>query len=605
MSGGCLLKNQRSPRLLRVFLLMGIFCLVWTTSAWADFEVSIMADKTSVIPGERVSVVISIKGAKNASEPEFPKSDAYEVYSRGKSSRFELVNGTFNASTDYNYILVPLKKQDVIIPAIRVKSGKVVRETKPLVIRVSSDKTQDPESERPLFATSRVDEQEPFVNQQIIYTLQLFQRIRIQGARMDPLEFDGFHAERLGKEREYNRMIKGKQYHVTEIRFALFPQRSGILTIQPARLQCQVLSQRNRGRSPLDSFFDDPFFGGFGRGELKTEFLSSEPIQVHVKPLPETDNPDLVTPLVGEFSITSSLSQQEIKVGDSATMTISIMGRGNVHDIPEPTMPDIPDFKIYEDKPEIDLKITPDGITGVKSFKKALVPTKPGEYKIPPVKLPFLDPNTGRYRMASGRSLSISVFPGTEEEGLHLMEGERHTVKKEEIKLLGKDILPTKTTLSALKDQSMRWSNPVILILLLLPPLTFFIFFFWEKKKEHMATDQAYYRRKKAIKIWKKRKKEIISMVDSDPDEFYNQTSRGLKQFLGDRIMVSGQALTPNEINQKMEETGVPEDLRIHLQQIMQTLEKGAFCGLHQDAEGRKSLFKDLEKIVSQLLRWI
>ena len=604
MSGECLLKNQqRSRRLLGVFLLIGIFCLVWTTSAWADFEVSIMADKTSVIPGERVSVVISVKGAKNASEPEFPESDAYEVYSRGKSSRFELANGAFNASTDYNYILVPLKKQDIIIPAITVQSGNIVRETEPLVIRVSSDKTQGHESERPLFATSSVDVQEPFVNQQIIYTLQLFQRIRIQGARMDPLEFDGFHAERLGKEREYNRMIKGKQYHVTEIRFALFPQRSGMLTIQPARLQCQVLSQRNRGRSPLDRFFDDPFFGG--RGELKTEFLSTEPIQVHVKPLPEPDNPELVTPLVGEFSITTSLSQQEIKVGDSATMSISIMGRGNVHDIPEPTMPDIPDFKIYEDKPEIDLKMTPDGITGVKTFKKALVPTKPGEYKIPPVKLPFLDSNTGTYRMASGKSISINVLPGTEEEGLHLMEGERHTVIKEEIKLLGKDILPPKTTLSALKDQSMRWSNPVSLILLLLPPLTFFIFFFWEKKKEHMATDQAYYRRKNAIKIWKKRKKEIMSLVDSDPDEFYNQTSRSLKQFLGDRLMVSGQALTPHEINQKMEVTGVPEDLRIHLQQIMQTLEKGAFCGLDQDAEGRKSLFKDLEKIVSQLFRWI
>jgi len=69
--------------------------------------------------------------------------------------------------------------------------------------------------------------------------------------------------------------------------------------------------------------------------------------------------------------------------------------------------------------------------------------------------------------------------------------------------------------------------------------------------------------------------------------------------------MVSGQALTPHEINQKMEETGVPEDLRMHLHKIMQTLEKGAFCGLQQDAEGRKSLLKDLEKLVSQLLRWI
>ena len=283
MPGESLLNKQGIRILLWAFLLTGIFCIVWKPPAWADFEVSIMADKTSVIPGEQVSVVISVMGAKNASEPEFPKSDAYEVYSRGKSSRFELVNGTFNSSLDYNYILVPLKKQNIIIPAITVRSGKVVRKTDPLVIHVSSDNTQPPESERPLFATSSVDEQEPFVNQQIIYTLQLFQSIQIQGARMDPLEFEGFHAERLGKEREYNQMIKGKQYHVTEIRFALFPQRSGILTIQPARLQCQVLSQRKRGRSSIDRFFDDPFFDSYQDVPVK---LATRPVTIHVNPLP-------------------------------------------------------------------------------------------------------------------------------------------------------------------------------------------------------------------------------------------------------------------------------------------------------------------------------
>jgi hypothetical protein len=292
-----------------------------------------------------------------------------------------------------------------------------------------------------------------------------------------------------------------------------------------------------------------------------------------------------------------------MKVGDSATITISVEGKGNIHDIPEPVIPDIPEFKIYEDKPSLNLKATLDGISGVKTFKKALVPTKPGEYRLPPIKMPFLDPNTGTYRVAAAKSFSIRVFPGTEEENLHLVEGLRGAVQKEEIKLLGKDILPPKTSIVALRDQSVKWSLMTFL-LFFLPPLTFSVFFIWEKKKRHMAADQAYYCRKKAFKGWREKRKTILSLIDKNPDEFYRQTSRNLKQFLGDRLTVTGQALTPKEIDQKLEEFQVPEDLRTQLQNHLQTLEKGAFCAIHQNVEARKALLKDLEKIISKLMRY-
>jgi hypothetical protein len=573
----------------------------------ADPRVRITADKTSVVPGEQVRIIISVQGAKNASEPEFPESDSYEVYFRGKSSRFEIVNGQFSANLDFNYTLVPSKKGDITIPPIPVRVARESRSTAPLTIHVSSQPSTGKvqESEKAIFTTADVDDQEPFVNQQIIYTFRLLRRVQIQGASMEPLEFEGFHAEKLGKEREFSQIIKGKQYTVTELRFALFPQRSGILTIPAARLQCNVLYRRDRSRSPFDSFFDDPFFGGFGRTERKTEFFSTDPIQIHVKAIPQPEDPDLDTPLVGKFSLEAHLSQQEMKVGDSATITISVKGKGNIHDIPEPIIPEIPEFKVYEDKPSLDAKITLDGISGVKTFKKALVPTKPGEYRIPPIKIPFLDPDSGTYRIAAAQPISIRVLPGTEEEKLHLIEGQGRIVKKEEIKLLGKDILPPITSIAALRDQSIRLSNPIFLLMIFFPPFTFFTFFIWEKKKRHMASDQAYYCRKKAFIEWKKRKKRILSLTDKKPDEFYSQTSRSLRQFLGDRLTVTGQALTPQEMNKKLEDCHVPSDLRMRLQDHLQTLEKGAFGVLHQKMEDRKTLFKDLERVICRLMRYI
>ena len=120
-----------------------------------------------------------------------------------------------------------------------------------------------------------------------------------------------------------------------------------------------------------------------------------------------------------------------------------------------------------------------------------------------------------------------------------------------------------------------------------------------------METDQAYYRRKKAFKGWKRKRKAILSVIDKDLNEFYGQTSRSLKKFIGDRISVAGQALTPQEIDQKLGTLNISKDLRRHLQEILQTLEKGAFGALHQNTDERKDLLKDVEKVINQLLRKI
>jgi len=593
---------------LAAFLILLLVTLVFLlcTGAWADLRVDISADRDNVRLGEQVRVVISVQGAENTAEPDFPESEAYKAFYRGRSSRFEVVNGRFNSSLDFTYTLLPLREGTITIPSITVRAGKETQHTDPLTITVSSG-AQSPDasqSDRVLFATAEVDDLEPFVNQQIIYILRLFRRVQIQGASMEPLEFDGIHMEKLGKEREYRQVMDGVNYTVTELRYALFPQRSGVLSIPPARLQCQVMHQRTRGRSRLDSFFDDPFFGGFGRTEIKTEFVSTQPIRIHVKPMPPIGDPGLATPLVGSFSVTAQVSANELNVGDSATLTISVMGKGNVHDIPEPALPDLPEFKMYEDKPSLDITTNDDGISGVKTFKMALVPTTPGEYRFPPIRITFLDPDIGAYRSASAPSFPLRVLPGSEDERLHLVGGDSPALKKEEIRLLGRDILPAKTSLDSLRDQSVSWGNPLLLLMVILPPLAYCAFFGWERKRRHIATDQAYYRRKNAYKEWKRNRRGIHPHAGNDPQAFYTQCLRGLRQFLGDRLGVDGQTLTPQEINLKLENTRIPDHTGTRLNAILQTLEQGAFGSLRQESEERKALFNELDTIVKQVIRW-
>ncbi len=570
-----------------------------------DIRVTIRSNKTNAIVGEQIQVVVSVEGTRDASDPEFPASEAYDIYFQGKSSRFEIINSRATSSLDFNYILIPRKKGEIRIPPVPVRTEGKKEYTQPLTLYVSDSpaQTKGPQAEDLLILTAEVDDTEAFVNQQIIYTLRFYRAVQIQGASLESLDFEGFRAEKLGKEREYNQVIKGKGYSVTELRYALFPQSSGAFTIPPAKLKCQVLYKKSRSRGfPFNSFFNDPFFGGY---ETKTEYLSTQPISIDVNPLPPPEDQDLDTPLVGEFTISAGLNPKNIKVGESSTLTISISGIGNIYSIPDPYIGDMTEFKTYEDKPQVDIKTTLDGISGTKVFKKALVPTKPGEYSIPSIKLPFLSPDTGRYKTASTKPISLTVLPGSEEETINLVAGQRPVIRKEEIKLLGTDILPPKKTITAINDQSVNLSAPLLLLLLILPPLAFSAVFLIEKKKRHIATDQAYYRRKNAQKVWKKELKIIRSSIESDVKRFYSQSSQSIKQFLGDRLNATGKALTPQEIDQRLREYNVPEELRDRLTGHLHTLEMGEFGALHQSPEDRNILMADIEKIISRLMRWI
>ena len=158
-------------------------------------------------------------------------------------------------------------------------------------------------------------------------------------------------SESLGKEREYRRVINGQTYTVTELRWALFPVKSGVLTVDASTLDCEVVvRERGRRRGMFnDPFFDDSFFGFGARTERKT--LRTEPLTVMVHQLPAQGRPDGFAQLVGEFELSGSLSETSVPAGDSATLTLRLHGNGNMRGMQTIDLPPLPNVKVYDDKP--------------------------------------------------------------------------------------------------------------------------------------------------------------------------------------------------------------------------------------------------------------
>ena len=276
----------------------------------ADVSVSASVDTTTASLEDYIQLSVSVEGTRM--EPSLAGLDDFKVTSRGSSSQVRIVNGQMSSSYEYSYLLQPLKPGTFTIGPFTVLHKKTAYASDTITLTISKHSAgttdTDTDAARVVFVTAEIDNQNPYVHQQIIYSFKFYSRVQIGKAQLSAApDFEGFVSESLGKEREYRRVINGQTYSVTELRWALFPVKSGVLTIDASTLDCDVvLRERSRRGRFNDPFFDDSFFGFGARTERKT--LRTEPLTVMVHQLPAQGRPDGFAQLVGEFELSGSLS---------------------------------------------------------------------------------------------------------------------------------------------------------------------------------------------------------------------------------------------------------------------------------------------------------
>ena len=136
------------------------------------------------------------------------------------------------------------------------------------------------------------------VGQPVTYTFRLYNRVPLfSRPNYQPPQMSGFWSEDLPQSPPAQTTIEGLPYNVTELRTILFPTSAGAAHIGSAQLAVTI---ENLGSDP---FSQDFFAQFFGRAEQKT--LQTEPLTVHVKPLPDPKPADF-DGAVGHFALSAN-----------------------------------------------------------------------------------------------------------------------------------------------------------------------------------------------------------------------------------------------------------------------------------------------------------
>lgn len=394
----------RLSRVARGTLLLWLMC--WVAAVQAAAQISVSTDRNPVPADESFQITFEAHGSVDG-DPDFgPLDKDFQVLSSSESSNFQIINGDVSSSKTWTLTVLARHGGKITIPPISFGSDRSPAHT--ITVAGSGGATPAPggrsvtDNSGDIYLEVEAKPLHSYVQAQILYTVRLYRAVGTRNASLtDPEASDGNAIiERIGEDKDYQTTVNGRSYGVVERSYAIFPQASGTLTIQPVRFRGEV------GANPFSMF--DPF-----GAQPRTVVRQSAPIKLDIAPVPANYVNGQWLP-ASRVTLTESWSEDppKFRAGDPITRTITLSAEG-LTSSQLPVFPSwIPDkFRAYPDQPQLSDKKLPTGITGTRVEKTAVIPMQPGKYVLPEIRVPWWNVDDKKVEFAVLPKRDITVLP--------------------------------------------------------------------------------------------------------------------------------------------------------------------------------------------------
>jgi len=338
------------------------------------------------------SVILSVRAYSLDKELDASALGAdFDVTQRSSSRQVTIENGKRTSVVEWILELVPRRTGALEVPPVTVGTEK----SRPLTLLVEQPASG---TNRDLYVEASVDEIEPYVQAQVIYTLRVFQDVRFLDASLSVPDMDGALMQQLGEERTYLENVSGRNYTVSEIRYTVFPQQSGQLDIPSIILKAVVPVNRNQVPNT--------------RTRTRSLTRRAETIRLNVRPRPDGLQGSWWLP-ASDVRLQSKWSEpiDSLAVDQPVTRTIHIMANGVADaQLPTLTVPDVPNMSIYADSPTTATNASEKGMMSQQTNTWAVIAQVPGKLVLPEVRVNWFDTKTGEEKVAIIPEETLEVF---------------------------------------------------------------------------------------------------------------------------------------------------------------------------------------------------
>ena len=370
------------------------FLLMLVTFSSAVFSLTVSVDRTRISETDPLRLNIKVNEALTGQlEFDFLTKDfeILRVAGPNQNTKMSIINGQSSreVSTSWDLVLRAKRLGTVTIPRIQINgsiSEAIVIDVVPQTAEMKS------KANELVFLETSVDTSEAYVQGQIIYTIKLHYVDIITGEIPAEPKIENAIIETIESEKRYDTYVNNRRYFVFEKRFAIFPQRSGVLEIPRV-----TFTGSKVGR------------GFFSNREPVMAF--SETHSVTVKPKPEEFTAPHWLP-AKSVKITEAWSSEskQLTVGEPINRNITITVDGQAATL----LPAIDDIEIqgaksYKDPEVQNQTITDSGIVATSKTTVGIVPTQPGKLLLPALELAWWNTTTNKMEIASLPAQAFSV----------------------------------------------------------------------------------------------------------------------------------------------------------------------------------------------------
>lgn len=362
-------------------------------------------------------------------------------------------------------------------------------------------------------------------------------------------------------------------------KYALFPQRTGELEIDPMKLEVSVRqASRNSRRG---------FFQHYNTVDKKVNCKAKK---LSVYPIPEEGKPDNFNGTVGNFRINVRPDRKQCRTNEGINLNIGIIGSGNLK-LVEALEFDVPEvFEVYD--PTVSENIyEQDGIVmGTKSFEYLLVPKEAGQHTIPPISFSYYNPATERYETKKSKPIVLNITADTDAPT---------TAPREKIV---QDIKGLKTGKAALHS-AFSSRLPLVLLggLYLLPFLALPILISRKRKEDEVKGDVIGLKRRQALSVAQKKLEAAKSlMLQNKKKDFYNENIHAIWKYLEDRVNIPASELSKENISKVLTDRGVQAPKCTKLTDIIAYCEMAIFAPV-KDADNLQKTYDDTMSVIADI----
>ena len=434
-----------------------------------------------------------------------------------------------------------------------------------------------------------------FVGEALVANYKFYSRLKSESRLSKNPSFNGFSVIDLSApddmQSPHAARVNGRDYNVYSIRKAqLYPLQAGDVTLDAATMENEIQflkegESSSAAKDLLNGFNIDP-----NAFITQAVSISSKPVTVQVKALPEEGKPVTFKGAVGNFLISAAVQKNTLAADETGNLIITISGSGNLQLITAPDLSWPQGVSGFEPQLTETIDNSKIPISGEKIFVYPFTIQNSGSFSLPAATLSFFNPNTAQYKTIITNSLKVTILKAIAPAKLNRLSA---SASSNYANVLG-----------------TNWWWGIIAVTLL---VALGMYYYTKNLKSNLnskmvkadvlSANLSENSAIAAVATSQRNPLELseICLLKEDCYRFFELLNQELKQFLSTKFLIAVGSINSSSISFLLDRKGVDNETILQTEKLFKALELQLYSPLKQNELGRQ--FYSEAQVIVQVIK--